>query len=192
MPRLRPPAVGQPGMMVAPQDEDTWESRGRKLAAPPSPPRASALPRAAAAAVVAAHVAPVVAAAGAVPLTIAAAAIAVVAAPAAHAASAAPVVPLTMLLFLFPPPPLLLLLILPLLLLLDGMKPNGPRHPPLETGSLGPLVRGMIACRVRTAPRFITNSDRVALTSRLGQLGGSIPTLGARCFISARGRQDGF
>ena len=81
---------------------------------------------------------------------------------------------LLLLLFLFLPP--LFLLILLLFLLLDDMEPSGQQRPPLDLRGLDPLD-----------PRFITNSDWVALSPQIRRLGGSLLTLGARRFALARG-----
>ena len=85
-----------------------------------------------------------------------------------------------LLLFLFLLLSLLVLFLLPLLLhgllllLLDGTEPSGPRCPPLDSRDLGPFVYDAVAHRRRAIPRFITNSDWVAHSPKLGRLGGSL------------------
>ena len=207
--------MAQPEQWQPPQDKATGESRGRRWAAPPPPLRASTLPGAVATATaVAAQTAPMAGAARAAPPTSVAPTTVVVEAHAALADGAAPTAPqavavapahpvplasaaapagdaaplfLLFLLFLFPPL-LLLLLVLPLLCFLNRMEPNGPWRPSLDLRGLNPLVHDTSASRARAVPGLITNSDGVTHSPRLGRLGGSLLTLGARRLTLSRGR----
>jgi hypothetical protein len=75
--------------------------------------------------------------------------------------------PLALFLFLLPP-------------LLNGVEPDGPRHPLRDKGSLDLLVRGPGVLRKPVTAGPVTYSDRIPLDPRMGRLRGSLLLLGAR------------
>jgi len=76
-------------------------------------------------------------------------------------------------------------------LLLDGVEPDGPRHPLRDGGSLNLLVHEAGVLRKPVATGSVTYCDRILLDPRSGRLGGSLLFLGARHLDPLRRRRGG-